>query len=117
MQAVCFHPPIQNSPFILPINSPGWTPWSMNSIRGKVFYYFPYLSFRALGLTQLPIQSTVVLFRENGKMHVAMTTQPHEPHVSQYFHYRSSPLSHIIALHLTSTMMMLFIIIIIINTL
>jgi len=46
-------------------------------------------------------------------MHVAMTTQPHESHGFPYFHCRSSPLSHIKALFLTS--MMMFIIVIIIN--
>jgi len=49
-------------------------------------------------------------------MHVAMTNQPDESHGSQYFHCRSSPLSLIRALTLTS-MMMIFIIIIIIKTL
>ena len=37
IQAVYFHPQILGFSFILPIDSTGYTVWSMNTIRGKKF--------------------------------------------------------------------------------
>ena len=37
--AVCFHPQIPNSSFILPSDSTGYTIWNMNATRGKIFLF------------------------------------------------------------------------------
>jgi hypothetical protein len=76
MQAVCFHPQIQNSSSILPIYSAGGTVWGTNTVRGKKCFSSPYLYGRAMGLTQLSVQGTGVLFPVNGRRIVALTSPP-----------------------------------------
>jgi len=53
MHAVYFNPQIQNSSFILPIESAGGKVWCMNTVRGKKFFSSPYHCFGAMELTQL----------------------------------------------------------------
>ena len=55
MHAVCFHPHIQNSSFILPIDSAVGNVWSINPDRGKKLFSSPYHSIGCMGLTQLVV--------------------------------------------------------------
>jgi len=62
MQAVYFHPQIQNFSFIFPIDCAVGTVWDMYAVRGKKLFSSQYLSSRDSGLTQLPLQWAQMFF-------------------------------------------------------
>jgi hypothetical protein len=67
MHVVYFHPQIQNSSLIIPIDSAVGSVWSMNTGRGKKFFCSPYHCFGAMEITQLLVKGTGVLFRKNDR--------------------------------------------------
>ena len=71
MQAVCLHPQIRKSSFIFQIDSAGGTVWKKKILFSVTVWYIH-------GLTQLPVQDTRVLFRENGRRLVSLTSQLHQ---------------------------------------
>ena len=80
MHGLYFHPQVQNSSFILQIDSAVGYVLSMNTVKGKIFFSSSYQCFGAMDLTQFLVEDTGVHLRENGGRHVALTTLPHQAH-------------------------------------